>query len=318
MDQLGNVLGELSTAINGMRIDRVPPPVPYNGCGNVQSFFTAFEKYARALYKDDEESYLQILPTFLEGEPKAIVLSFGNSPDVRYPVVKQRVIHEKNTRNNIGSSPYSDFFSAKRRPGESLTCFSIRLESFANKVTVASEDARKVMVRSKFLSVLPEAMVQQMTIQLGYLNAVTLEQVVRLASILESQNNPMVYDTMAPMPMPPPPVPMAPITSWHSNAVLPSRTPAGGRTTGYQANSRGYDDRKCFSCGDVGHFSRNCPGKNSANRDDSPMTCMFCGTKGHVFADCRKFKERCMQCAFCGSTDHTSYKCKNNPRFSGN
>ena len=118
-----------------------------------------------------------------------------------------------------------------------MTCFSIRLESFANKVTVASEDARKVMVRSKFLSVLPEAMVQQMTIQLGYLNAVTLEQVVRLASILEVQNNPMLYDTMAPMSMPPPPVPMAPITSWHSNAVLPSGTAAAGQTTGYQANS---------------------------------------------------------------------------------
>ena len=335
--QLGNVLGELSTAIQGMRVDRVPPPVPYNGFGSAQSFFTAFEKYAKSIYDNDEQSYLQVLPTFLEGEPKAIVLSFGTTPDVEYRVVRDRVIHEMSTHNSIGSRPYTDFFSAKRLPRESLTCFCIRLEGAAKKVAMASDEARKVMVRSKFVGSLPDMMVQQMTVHLGHLNAVSLEQVVRLACILESQSGHLGVN--APQSVP----------AWPLNAIMSPMMEAGNQTTyqtniqsapvpvafptnnqsapvafptnnqsapvGYETNASGsMEGRKCFSCDQFGHFARNCPNKNRSRSNKTSVSCMFCGRSGHVFADCRTFKERFMQCAFCGSTEHASFNCKDHPR----
>ena len=54
------VLGDLAEAINGMKIQRVPPPVPFKGIGqgDIKDFFDAFEKYCDSVYKKEYSSYL--------------------------------------------------------------------------------------------------------------------------------------------------------------------------------------------------------------------------------------------------------------------
>ena len=44
------------------------------------------------------------------------------------------------------------------------------------------------MVKSKFLSSLPGSLLGQINVQLGHLTDVSLEQMVRLASVLETQS----------------------------------------------------------------------------------------------------------------------------------
>ena len=122
MEGMEEMVSSLVDAIKDMKVERVPPPVSYTGRGNLNEFFTSFERYAASLYKEDFASYLQILPSFLTGESKNIV-SFGTGAN--YHVVKERLRIESNKRT-LGSNSFTDFFATVRLPGESLTCFSIR------------------------------------------------------------------------------------------------------------------------------------------------------------------------------------------------
>ena len=183
-----DVLRGLTDALEGMKVERVPPPAPFTGAGSIDDFFAAFEKYAGSVYKYDTKSYLQILPTFLEGEAKAIVQSFGTGTGVKYGDVKRRVVQEISARDRIGSNTLTDLFAVRRGVGESLTCYSIRLEMAASKIDCVPVEGQKVMVHTKFLSVLSQHLLDQLTVQLGHLENVGLERIVRLATILENQN----------------------------------------------------------------------------------------------------------------------------------
>ena len=119
------VLENLAEAIAAMRAQNVPPPQIYKGVGSIEDFFTRFEKYAAVQYQNDEDSYLTVLPNFLEGEPQNLVTAFGTGTGITYQEVKEKVIQELKSRKTLGANDYTEFFAAKRRNGETLVCFCI-------------------------------------------------------------------------------------------------------------------------------------------------------------------------------------------------
>ena len=90
--QLAMSLAKLAEAIDGM--NKVPPPVPFSGetgAIQIEDFLTSFERYCRAIYKEDHTSWLQVLPSFLEGEARAVVLAHGHGAGVTYQTVRDRL-----------------------------------------------------------------------------------------------------------------------------------------------------------------------------------------------------------------------------------
>lgn len=344
---LGMALTGLTDVLKEMNLEKVPPPATFGGNDRVEDFFVEFENYCKSIYKK-ESSYLAVLPSFLEGEPRQMVEAFGRGPDVTYNVVKNRLIRELKEKKGLTGDAYAEFFSIQRHPGESLRCFLIRLETSVKRIRGITAAGELSMVRSKLIDSLPPSMVQQIRIQMSHMEVIGVEQIVRMASILEEQKPTMVA-VLHPREQP---------TNDSRSEVNRVQTQTYTRNRTNNSYPRG----GCYNCGEDGHFVRECPKKNEdgfkgysrgwdsrgrggyrgrgnrggrfnegrgyveSNQSQGPsaseqheeagrVICMFCGQDGHAFADCVKFKETFLRCAHCGALEHVSYQCptKGNP-----
>ena len=335
-------MAQLAEAIGRMNARQLPAPLPFKGVGNINDFFEHFERHAESLYGTDPISYLQRLPQFLEGEPRDIAVAFGSGTGVTYEVVKARLIQEFTATRTLGNNQYSDFFSASRRPNESLVCFSIRLSALAGKIPNSTAQSRDVMVKSKFLGGLSKAISSQVDIHMSNQDNPTLEQIVKLASILEGKG-------------------VAPVTP----ADVKPKVAGGGGSL--QANAIGNQpignpafkpkcfackseehfikdcpvakNAKCYNCNNFGHISKHCtqprkprnnggasrtasggnrqeigsfsPPRPAQSRPAKPR-CGFCNIDGHIMRDCRQFKAALVVCVWCGG-GHASHTCEEKP-----
>ena len=163
------VLTALNTNLARLGANRVPPPSTYNGSTSVATFFRQFEAYCTSIYGDEKSSWLQILPSFTDGEPRAIVESFGMGAHVTYQMVKERLIAECE-RRTLGSNKITDFYAATRRSQESLLCFSIRLQILVGRMNRVLDDHKRLMLKTKFVSCLkPVTVTHYCTLQYIFL-----------------------------------------------------------------------------------------------------------------------------------------------------
>ena len=288
MAEMNELLENLTGALERLGAARVPPPMQYNGTSDVGVFFEAFENYCESVYGNQQGSWLQILPTFMGGEPRNIVNAFGAGPQVTYTAVKERLILEMQ-RGSLGRNSLTDVLTCKRRVNESLLCYSIRLQTLAGNVADLPEAQKNMVVKTKFVSILQPSTVTQISIRYGGEANTTIDQMVRLAELLE--NREPTLGSLAANQTPVVPQFPAPIAPHVENITPPNQilrdsnvgvvTGANNTPVGSSGNNT---NTRCFKCGYSGHISSQCS-------HDTPL-CYECHQPGHIGRDCAVRRDR--------------------------
>ena len=72
-------------------------------------------------------------------------------------------------------------------------------------------------------------------------------------------------------------------------------------------------ERRCYLCGEPGHFKAACPSRKPSGKTDGNNRCDFCGRQGHKMLDCRKYMSTGSQsnvtCVYCGLKGHFMIDC---------
>ena len=142
------VLAALNGTLERLGANRVPPPAIYSGTTSITTFFTQFEAYCKSIYGEEHASWLQILPTFMDGESRSMVQAFGSGGNITYEVVKERVQAELQ-RRTLGTNTITDFYGATKRASESLLCYSIRLQSLTGRLEDIPDAHKRLMIKTK-------------------------------------------------------------------------------------------------------------------------------------------------------------------------
>ena len=223
----------LAETIRSIKPVLVPSPVIFDGNSyhSIEDFFYFFERFCSVTYGDDEVSWLQVLPDFLTGEYKCIVDSFGRSKEGVYQTVKQRLLKEFNF-GNLRCDYYSRFVKTSRNRGETLLCYFIRLEVLATKIPFVNAVDCGSLVRVNLLNSLRDSVKRNVERQIGYLDDISNEKLVRIAGIIESQLVDPQSDTVKSV-------------SFTDICLPVTIKPKAKRI-------------KCYRCGMLGHIRRNC------------------------------------------------------------
>ena len=321
-----NVLIDLTGAINRLGANRVPPPAAFNGTTGIRQFFDHYEEYCTALYGNNQNYFLQLLPTFVTGKAKEIVTAFGSGATITYDLVKQRVIAEL-TRSTLGSNPLTEFYAAI----ESLLCYSIRLQSLVDKLANVAVEHREVMVKAKFMNCLPPSTIKQISMVHGGEDNTTLQNMVRLGQLMEDDSGLVGNVNLAPEPLPTPQAALAGLVG--ATAMLPQAITTGVNQPIIPSSSSaaygGVMPKRtvptCFICGEVGHYSPQCSQRVQP-------TCFACGLVGHYSTQCTSGSlpntasnqtptqnnigadsAQAQICYSCGQPGHFSSQCTVNP-----
>ena len=86
-----SILENLECGISKLHV-KVPPPVVFSSdiYGTIENFLSIFERYCQSVYGNNQCSWLQSLPSFLDGEQRQIVMAFGLDANISYRMVIDR------------------------------------------------------------------------------------------------------------------------------------------------------------------------------------------------------------------------------------
>jgi len=138
------------------------PPRKFNAAKehNLRTFFKQFERYCQVTYPDQPEDWVIVLGNFLEGSYSDLYDQIIRE-EISYSAIKDALLqwwdYEAGVRKDKASQ---EFMLAKRKPGESVNMFALRLEQLANRAYPGVSMRAHDNLRRAFLHNLP-AVVEQ-------------------------------------------------------------------------------------------------------------------------------------------------------------
>ena len=81
-----------------------------------------------------------------KGEASAIFAAFDRS--ILYQDRKARILQDFVATREVGESPFSAFLKARKREGEDLRCFAMRLENLIDRTGVDPDNKRTMLIET--------------------------------------------------------------------------------------------------------------------------------------------------------------------------
>ena len=285
--QAERIASSIVAGLQDMAAQNVPPPAVCSQLVEVPHFFQAFERYASSLYKDDQQSWVQILPNYVGGDVLQIIKAFGY--DCNYDHMKDRILKDFVKLKEISGQSYIDLLNLKKRDNESLRCFSIRLEKLAESIETNPIGCRALMLTALRSNLPPDVLFHvdlQMCLRPNFTVDEFLDASEAVSKIVKGQQS---------------------VTDAHNTvrAVELSDCLPGSPSGRVQFK------KLCFRCGSNKHLANRCAGNK---------TCYLCRRKGHIARYCKNRSKKhhkknpstqtvSLVCGFCGLRDHVMIKC---------
>ena len=260
---------------------------------DLERYLKKFEDYCKENYRGSRDFWLNVLEDKLEGKLLKNFQTMRDPNDDYYKTINDFTEWYKNSALIRKEKYREKFSSAKPKPDEGMYLFSVRLSSSFKTAYPASDPNRSKTLIKQFKKVIPRRARESLNTQIMSYKLKGkkcdwrfIQQCMRLWDIdggLEDKDATDVDDPASKE------VIISLSGGVQDNGKKQMEDYKNVNTKGRQSYKRrevepSGEEKRCFSCGYEGHFSRGCWRRLGL--------CLVCGGEGHFVKDCPNKQER--------------------------
>ena len=318
-----------------------PPPTAFDVNGNIeiQDFFEDFEEFCAVKYRHSEKNWTRVLGGYLKGEIKEVFTTINETTNSYVEIKEELIEYIEKARKKIRKEKVDEFFLLKRKIGEKLNVYDMRLTAAAKncftnpkgedvqrykKIKIMEEIDEEVKEQLKYSTVLmdEEPNYEQLLEALVKLEGIKNEKeqetkVLKAGLEIKSQNPNKKFEEMGARPRNTRGVNNDNINSgekWKKN----NTEVRNDYCTYCYRNNHNYTNcflrlGTCYNCGKGGHLSYECPQKKNSNnyrRENNSSSSKINNRQKYEETPKREEeRSRNMMCLYCGEMGHVMKFC---------